>query len=130
MKKEALCLARCFGPRDSFPCDYLPTLLHSIHIHCGMSILSSNRFQRLLSSSSHFLMFTILLNKMSIQKNNTKGITMIYSNEFLIKRKVGNDAKAKEIPNSNPSNISNNNPHEKSPLRLVRFIHLSVLENA
>ena len=44
--------------------------------------------------------------------------------------KVGNDAKAKEIPNSNPSNISNNNPHEKSPLRLVRFIHLSVLENA
>ncbi len=101
-----------------------------IDIHCGISILSSNRFQRLLSSSSHFLLFTILLNKMSIQKNNTKGITMIYSNEFLIKRKVGNDAKAKEIPNSNPSNISNNNPHEKSPLRLVRFIHLSVLENA
>ena len=26
--------------------------------------------------------------------------------------KVGNDAKAKEIPNSNPSNISNNTPHE------------------
>ena len=101
-----------------------------IAIHSGISILLSNRFQRLLSSSSHFLLFTVLLNKMNIQNNITKGIATIYSKEFLIKRKVGNDAKAKEIPNSNPSNISNNNPHEKSPLRLVRFIHLSVLENA